>query len=210
MRRYDSQVHPKGETLPDSIRVFRHKALLKAGVPLSKSNALRELLEENGYSLTDSSHLRELIPYILSQEISKLKQEINGEHVSIIFDGTTHVCEAFVLVVRYIQDWQIKQKVCRLMLLAKSVNGEEVARQLITVLQSELSIPPNMVIAAMRDRASVNNVAIRTISVIYNNLMDVGCFSNTLDHVRENMNTPFLNEFIKAWISLFCVALNQG
>ena len=55
----------------------------------------------------------------------------------------------------------------------------------------------------MRDRASVNNVAMRTISVVYNQLMDVGCFSHTLDHVGEKMITPVLEEFIKAWISLF-------
>ncbi len=34
-------------------------------------------------------------------------------------------------------------------------------------------------------------------------MMDVGCFAHTLDHVGENMQTPILEEFIKAWISLF-------
>ena len=32
--------------------------------------------------------------------------------------------------------------------------------------------------------------------MLYNNMMDVGCFSHTLDHVGENMNTPILEEFI--------------
>ena len=128
----------------------------------------------------------------------------NGRHVAIIFDGTTHVCEAFVIVLRYVdKDFVIKQCVRRLMLPAKSITGEEVARQLITAVSTELSIGTNFVVAAMRDRASVNNVAIRTISVIYNEMMDVGCFSHTLDHVGENMKTPILDDFIKAWISLF-------
>ena len=65
-----------------------------------------------------------------------------------------------MIVLRYVDnDWVIKQSVCRLMLLAKSVTGEEVARQLITVVATELSIAPNMVLAAIRDRAYVNDVA---------------------------------------------------
>ena len=123
--------------------------------------------------------------------------------MAIIFDGTTQVCEAFVIVLRFIDDWVIKQRVCRLMLLAKSITGEEVARQLITAVSTELSIASNLVIAAMRDRASVNDVAMRTMSVIYNQMMDVGCFSHTLDHVGEKLKTAILDEFTKGWISLF-------
>ena len=26
--------------------------------------------------------------------------------------GTTHVCEAFVVLLRYVDGWEIKQKVC--------------------------------------------------------------------------------------------------
>ena len=41
----------------------------------------------------------------------------------------------------------------------------------------------------------------RTIGVIYNNMLDVG--SHTLDHVGEKMHTPILNEFMASLISLF-------
>ena len=89
------------------------------------------------------------------------------------------------------------------MLLAKSVTGEEVARQIIMVVSTELSVPPGKVLAAMRDRASVNNVAIRTISVIYDQVIDVGCFSHTLDNVGNRMKIPTLINFTTIWISLF-------
>ena len=92
------------------------------------------------------------------------------------------------------------------MLLAKSIT-EEVARQLITVLSTELSIAPDQIVEAMRDRASVNDVVMRTVSVIFSRMMDMPCFSHTLDHVGERICTPFLNDFIKAWINLFSHSL---
>ena len=55
----------------------------------------------------------------------------------------------------------------------------------------------------MRDRASVNEVAMRTIKVVYNELLDVGCFSHTFNHVGERMNTPILHDFCNAGIALF-------
>ena len=55
----------------------------------------------------------------------------------------------------------------------------------------------------MHDRASVNLVAMRTAKVIYQYILDIGCFSHTLDRVGENMNTPILDEFSKAWIGMF-------
>lgn len=99
--------------------------------------------------------------------------------------------------------WAIKQKVCRLSLLSKSLTGEEVARQLITAISTELSIPANLVVAFMRDRAAVNGVAMRTVSVLYSQMLDIRCFSHTLDLVGEQMNIPHLTEFTKSWISLF-------
>ena len=48
-----------------------------------------ELLQENAFNLSDSSNLRKLIPFILQDEVSKNKQDIEGRPVAIIFDGTT-------------------------------------------------------------------------------------------------------------------------
>lgn len=51
--------------------------------------------------------------------------------MSIVYDGTTHVCEAFAAVLCYIDcDWVIEQRVCRLMLLAKSITGKSVLASL--------------------------------------------------------------------------------
>ena len=77
---------------PESTRVYRVKVvttLLQAGVPLSKADVFRVLLQQNAFNLSDSSNLRKLIPFILQDEISKIKQDIKGRPVAIMFDGTT-------------------------------------------------------------------------------------------------------------------------
>lgn len=207
LKAYDSQVHPVGDGLPYSTRVYRVKVvttMLKAGVPLSKMDLFRDLLEEHAYALTSSTHLRQLIPFILQEELTRIKRKILKRPLSTIFDGTTHVCEAFVVVLRYLtDDWELKQCVGQLKLLAKSMTGDELAQQIVVVLSTELGIAPHCIVAAMRDRASINDVAMRTIKVLYNQLIDVSCFSHTLDHVGERMNAPILHDFSKAWIGLF-------
>ena len=59
----------------------------------------------------------------------------------------------------------------------------------------------------MRDRASSNNVAMNTMKVLYPVLVDIGCYSHTLDRIGEQFVAPTLNEFITSWISLFSHSL---
>ena len=116
-------------------------AMLKAGVPLSKVDLFRDLLEEHGYSLTSSTNLRQLIPFIHQEELSRIKQEIINQPLSIIFDGITHVCEEFIVVLCYLtDDWELKQCVGRLKLLAKTMTGEQIAQQIIVILSTEFGI----------------------------------------------------------------------
>ena len=52
--------------------------------------------------------MRDLIPFIQSEEQRQTQEEIKGREVSVIFDGTTHVAEAMAIVVRYVsRDWKI-------------------------------------------------------------------------------------------------------
>ena len=208
LRKYDKDEHPIGESLSEEVRVYRIKVVtsfLKAGVPLSKIDCFRDLLEENTFQLFQASNLSQLVPFIHQQEQISVKNQIDQQEISIIFYGTIHACEALVILVRFFFDekWNIQQRVVKLMLLAKSLTGEEVARQLIVSLTTELGIESDLLIAALRDRASVNNVAIRTLSIVFPEVLDIGCFSHTLDHVGEHMKIPVLEEFLKGWIGLF-------
>ena len=133
-----------------------------------------------------------------------MKTEISGKFLGVVFDGTTHTCEALAIVFRFVNDsWVIEQRLIGIQLLAKSLSGEEIAREVINLLSTKFGIGPNHLISAMRDRASANNVAMRTLKVIYSNVLDVGCFSHTLDLVGNHFKVPNLMEFLKNWLLLF-------
>jgi len=74
---------------------------------------------------------------------------------------------------------------------------EEVARELLTGLSTELGIPASHVIAAMRGRASVNTVAMRIVAIMYPSVMDIGCLSHTLNLVGGHFELPTLGKFMK-------------
>ena len=99
--------------------------------------------------------------------------------------------------------WKINQRLIRLQMVVKSLTGEELARELISVLSVNYGIATQHLLAAMKDRASVNEVAVRTLKIVYPSLLSVGCFSHTIDRVGEQFCTPHLSEFITSWISLF-------
>ena len=99
--KYNQQEHTSGETLPEEMQVYRIRvvtAFLKAGVPLSKIEKFRDILEEHGQQLAGRRSLSDLIPFIHEEEVSHLRRELEGKKVSVIFDGTTRVGEAMVIV----------------------------------------------------------------------------------------------------------------
>ena len=55
----------------------------------------------------------------------------------------------------------------------------------------------------MRDCAAVNGIAIRTLQVVYPNVLDVGCFSHTIYNMGQRFSTPTLDKFMSAWLNMF-------
>lgn len=79
LKSYDSSEHTKGE--PDSMHIYCVRVvtfLSKSGISLNKAISLHELLEENGYSLSSTTHLRQLVPLVLHEEIKTIQQERSG------------------------------------------------------------------------------------------------------------------------------------
>lgn len=206
LSKYNADNHLRGESNPEEHNVFRVKvvkAFLEAGICLSKLKFFRPILEEGNYQLADRRVMQDLIPFILDQERGKIKDEIDGKHVAVIFDGTTRLGEVLAVVLRVVNGWTIQQRLVRLKFIKHSMKGEEVARELIQLLSTELGIHSHLLLAVMRDGASVNNVAMNTVSIVYPRVTDIGCFSHKLDHVGEKFNTPTLGVFSALWISLF-------
>ena len=144
----------------------------------------------------------DLIPFILEQEKDKIQSEIKDKHLSIVFDGTSRLGEVLAII-HYVDNWEVKQRLVRLGMLTKSITAEELARELINVLSVSYGIKSHLLVASMRDGASINEAAMRVAKVVYNEVLDVRCFFHTLDIIGEKFKLPFLMDFSTAWISLF-------
>ena len=148
--------------------------------------------------------MSDLVPFLLSQEVNQIKPEMGGCPVSVIFNGTTRLREAMAIVVQFVNtDFNIHQHLICMLLLAKSMTGEEIARELINSLSMHFGISSELLLAAMHDRASINNVAMRTVKVVYPSLVDVGFFCHTLNLVGERFAMPRLKDFISSWVIMF-------
>ena len=201
----------KGSTLPEDMRLYRYElvgALLKVGIPLLKVDILRPFLEKYGHRLTSRNHLAEFIPMIRQREIDLLKSEVAANSAfSVIFDGSTRLGEALVIVVRYIdKDWNIRQRLLKLEVLAKSMNAEQLAQRLIQCLAVEYGIQPNQLLAAMRDGASINEAGLRQVMFFFPNILNVICFSHTSDNVGKYFKFSVLETFSRSWNTMFSLS----
>ena len=208
LRAYVNEFHPVGETLPENIQLYRLRVtqvLLQAGIPIEKVEGdFRDLLEENGFRLTANTHLRQCIPIIHSKFRKDLSQELAGKDISVVFDGSTRLGEAFALVTRYVtDDLRIVQRLACLKCVEKSMSGNEISGLILDIVMEDLHVLRRNVIAAMRDGASVNGLALRNIQDVFPNLIDVTCFSHTLDRIGEYFQIPNASEFTNSWVSLF-------
>ena len=208
LEKHDDKTHRKGETLPEAQKVYRARvaiAMMEAGIPLSKLDCpgLRDLLEENSFRLTDSRHMMDMMPFILEEQHARVKDEIQGKDISIIFDGTTRLGEVLVVVVRFLEEWAIKQRLVSVQFLQKSVNGDELAMLIISILSVSLGVESGRLLAVMRDGASVNAAALRTVAIVYPSLLDVCCISHTLDLVGDKFRVHTVSLFFTLWVSLF-------
>ena len=108
------------------------------------------------------------------------------------------------------EEWKLEQRLVCMQVLTESMTGEEVPRELISVLSTRYGVKSELLLAATRDQTLVNNLAMQTIKVVYLLIVDIGCFSHTLDHVGDNFITPNLKEFLHLWISLFSHSPKTG
>ena len=75
------------------------------------------------------------------------------------------------------------------------------------MLHRKLGVLQGQLLAALRDRAAVNTCALRTVSVLYLDMLDVGCISHFLDRVRVKCKTPALTPFMSTWNAIFTTSM---
>lgn len=90
-----------------------------------------------------------------------------------------------------------------LQLIVKSLKGDDLAREIITVLAQQYNVQNSSLCAAMRDGASVNGAAMRTVKVVFPKVVDVHCFSHAIDGIDSHLNIPTLRRFLQLWNALF-------
>ena len=100
-------------------------------------------------------------------------------------------------------DWNIIQRLARIDVCSKSVNANELAQVLNQCLSVDYEVRANSFLAAMRDSASVKQAALDRITFIFPKMLNVVCFSHTLDNVGNHLVIPTLVEFGSLWIRMF-------
>lgn len=196
-----------GKTLPKETQAYRWRVVetfLYAGIPMSKVDDCRSLLERQGTSLVCQSNLKAtFIPLISDREIKRLKEEIKGQACSLIFDGTTRLGEAINFILRWTSaDFKIEQRLVRFVTAAKHVNGDGLYRLFMTEVSPRLSFNPNFLVAVARDSCSTNAVAVRHILLLAEDAVDMMCMPHTLHNMGKHLNLPVLDEFFTPWLTL--------
>ena len=182
---------------------------MKAGLAVTKIDQLRPLLEKHHLRLVSAQHLYNLIPFVREQERAAVKAEVAGRELSVIFDRSTRLSEAVVIIVRFAQYdeerrlFVIKQRIVSMQMLAKSLNAQELARELVVCLANELQVTPYQLLAVMRDGVAVNGAALAHLKFVLPTFLDVTCFAHTIDNVGKHFDLPTLDAFSELWVRLF-------
>ena len=123
--------------------------------------------------------------------------------------GRQRLGEAKAIVLRFVQeDCKPTQRLVHLEVLAKPLKGNELAQRLMTCIAVNHSFGLNMAFAGMRDGAAVNGAAIKQLLFFYPNIMDVICFSHTINNVGCHFVFRVLDTFFGHWVNLFAHSYN--
>lgn len=195
----------KDASVNHELQVYRWRvveACMHAGIPLKKIDRLRTLLERGGLALTSSAHMRSFVAKIEAFEWETLKDEVRGQDVCLIYDGTSRLGECTAVLLRWCSpSFQLEQRLIALRSVAKHMNGDTLGPFLIDVLGS-LGVRSSSVVCLSRDSCATNGKAELSIKPILPRCDSMLCVSHTLSHCAEHVDLPVLKEFSTPWLSL--------
>ena len=67
----------------------------------------------------------------------------------------------------------------------------------------EYSIRPGLLLAPMKDGASVNRAALEQVKFYFPQLLDITCFSHTIDNVGKHFEFRVLDRLAQLWAAMF-------
>lgn len=155
----------EGANVDTAMLAYRLEVLelfLSTSTPINRIDGFRHLLERDRYRLTAADHMRNYIPDLRARFLSSLCADLSGVRgVSLIFDGTSHLGELFVVNVRFWSDFAncFKQKLLRLRHSEFALNTETMAAILLNALErSKISV--DNVIGAIHDSAAYSKFSL--------------------------------------------------
>ena len=201
--------HPEEKTASVSTEVQHYRwrvveACLYAGIPMEKIDHLRELLERGGTELTASNNLKAMVPKIERFELERLRKELEGQRVCVIFDGTTRLGECIAVLLRWcpVGFTKIEQRLVALRTTKTHMNGDELGALINTIIGTTCRVQTVDVVCGSRDSCSTNGKAMRNLEPMYINMEAILCISHTLSHCGEHVDLPVLNEWMTPWLGL--------
>lgn len=196
-----------GRTVGKDVHLYRYRCVevfLATGTPLERCDAFRPLLERSGFALTDSSHMRATyIPRVLEMEVKTLKAELDGEYLTLPFDGTTRLGEAVAQTCRWCDgSFSLNTRLLTLKTSKKHMNAKQLAAMLTVNIQA-MGIRTENVVCFPRDSCATNGAALRLLlgnPFIY--ACDAMCICHMLSGAGERIELPVLAEFTTPWLEL--------
>jgi hAT family C-terminal dimerisation region len=181
------------------------RAFMTACIPLNILPYFDEFLSKWTRRCPDPSTMRKAIPILQASELEELKCLLKTKPFSVCFDGTTRVCEAFAVVVRFLDENLLPvQKLVTISMIADQLDGEATAREVAKIIMRRLDVADeHSVVGFMRDGVGVNSVAVRQLQFFYPVAEDLTCCSHTLDRVGFHFRYPTLDRFWGSWVQLF-------
>eukprot|EP00966_Prymnesium_polylepis_P048752 1128575-Prymnesium_polylepis.2 len=162
------QDHPNEKTASNSpeVQLYRWRVVetcLYAGIAMEKIDHLRELLERGGTALTGSQHLKAFVPKIEEFELARLRKELEGQRVCVIFDGTTRLGECITVLLRWCPAGfkKIEQRLVALRTTKTHMNGDdlELGALINTIIGTTCRVQTTNVVCGARDSCSTNGKA---------------------------------------------------
>lgn len=208
------QAHPlqDGASVDTELQIYRYRvveSMLGNGIAMARVTGLRPLLERGGMSLTDSAHLGSMIPRIHEREIDLVTQEIVGQYVTLIFDGTTRLGEAVNVVYRFCPaDFSgITQRLVDFTTMEKHMNGNELGRHLVNVITVKTKTPYSNLVGSARDSCATNGAGLRVIQPFFPAMVNVLCYSHMLQCTGSRFEFVSLDQFVTPFLHLQSMAV---